>query len=76
MLPFTGYPANGNFAALYKVLLRKRGLLTPASRSYAPEQHGVQVRMNSNVNIRYSIHITMISFGKNSRSFIFLYEVS
>ena len=43
MLPFTGYPANGNFAALYKVLLRKRGLLTPASRSYAPEQHGVQV---------------------------------
>ncbi|WP_207663058.1 hypothetical protein, partial [Roseburia inulinivorans] len=43
MLPFTGYPANGNFAALYKVLLRKRGLLTPTSRSYAPEQHGVQV---------------------------------
>ena len=42
-LPFTGYPANGNFAAPYKVLLRKRGLLTPASRSYAPEQHGVQV---------------------------------
>lgn len=31
------------FAAPYKVLLRKRGLLTPTSRSYAPEQHGVQV---------------------------------
>ena len=43
MLQFTGYPANGNFAAPYKVLLRKRGLLTPTSRSYAPEQHGVQV---------------------------------
>ena len=42
-LLFTGYPANSNFAAPYKVLLRKRGLLTPTSRSYAPEQHGIQV---------------------------------
>ncbi len=76
MLQFTGYPANCNFAAPYKVLLRKRGLLTPASRSYAPEQHGVQVRMNSNVNIRYSIHMTMISFSRNSRSFIFIGSIS
>ena len=32
--------------------------------------------MNSNVNIRYSIHMTMISFSRNSRSFIFIGSIS
>ena len=31
MLLFTGFSANGNFTATYKVLLRKRGLLTETS---------------------------------------------
>lgn len=40
MLLFTGYPANSNFAAPYKVLLRKT-LYGAALRSYTAEKHGV-----------------------------------